>query len=162
MKPLALLALFLLAPAAVRAQPPSDAPEEEVRAAVVALFDAMRASDSSAVRAHFHPKAHLYSVTTTPAGERVVAESPIDRFVAVVGGEHPTFDERIGPIDVRVDGDLATAWMAYAFYLGGEFSHCGVNAFQLARTDDGWKAIHITDTRRTDRCDPSVVEGPGG
>ena len=63
------------------------------------------------------------------------------------------WDERIGDIDVRIDGGLATAWMPYAFYLGDRFSHCGVNAFHLTLTSEGWKILHITDTRRTTDCD---------
>lgn len=151
---LAALALFALLPVAASAQ--SEA--AEVRAAVYRLFDGMRDGDSTAVRAHFHPNATLYSVFATPEGERRVAATPIDRFVEAVGTpREEVWDERVGEIEVRIDGDLATAWMPYAFYLGHTFSHCGVNAFHLARTEEGWRTIHITDTRRTDDCDPSVV-----
>jgi hypothetical protein len=38
--------------------------------------------------------------------------------------------------------------MNYAFYLDDQFSHCGVNAFQLVRMEAGWQIIQITDTRR--------------
>lgn len=51
-----------------------------------------------------------------------------------------------------MDGPLATAWTPYAFYLGDTLSHCGTNAFQLAKLKDDWKIIQITDTRRKD-CD---------
>ena len=60
------------------------------------------------------------------------------------------WDERIGDVEVHIDGGLATAWVPYAFYLGEEFSHCGANAVHLARTSEGWKIIHLTDTRRQD------------
>jgi hypothetical protein len=49
-----------------------------------------------------------------------------------------------------VDGPLATAWMDYTFHVGERFSHCGVNAFQLFRSDDGWQIIQIADTRRSE------------
>jgi hypothetical protein len=40
----------------------------------------------------------------------------------------------------------------HAFYLDDAFSHCGVNAFQFVRGQDGWLVTQITDTRRTDAC----------
>jgi hypothetical protein len=40
----------------------------------------------------------------------------------------------------------------YTFYVGDQMSHCGVNAFQLMKTTEGWKIIGITDTRRKDNC----------
>ena len=43
--------------------------------------------------------------------------------------------------------------MRYAFYLDGELHHCGVNAFQLVRTADGWAAFSIADTSREEGCD---------
>jgi ketosteroid isomerase-like protein len=146
---------LLLAPCAALAQP-SDA--DAVRAHVEALFDAMRASDGEAVRDHFHPlTVSMYTVGRTPEGEVVVQVGDVGQFADVVGGEHPLFDERLGPVEVRVDGDFALAYMPYAFYLGERFSHCGVNAFHLARTPEGWRTIHITDTRRRTGCDPSIA-----
>ncbi|HYJ79808.1 MAG TPA: hypothetical protein VEW03_09420 [Longimicrobiaceae bacterium] len=85
----------------------------------------------------------------------------VDAFVRAVGTPHTeTWDERISGLEVRIDGPLATAWMNYTFYLDGRLSHCGVNAFQLARTPTGWKTIQITDTRRREGC-PELPPGSG-
>lgn len=67
-------------------------------------------------------------------------------------------DPILGDADVRTDGDLATVWVPYAFYVGDDFSHCGTNAFQLARLDGAWSIIRVTDTRRPDNCDPSIED----
>ncbi len=157
-------ALLLLAAPLAAAQDAPDAEADAVRAAIVGLFDAMQAGDGAAVRDHFHEGAALVSVGRTPGGALQVTGTPVEQFAAVIGGEHalvgggqPMFDERIGPITVQLDGDLAAAWMPYAFYLGGTFSHCGVNAFHLVRTEAGWKTVRVTDTRRLDGCDPSVA-----
>lgn len=127
--------------------------EEEVRAVVQRLFDGMRAGDSTAVRSVFHPAARLLSVGMRD-GQPAVIPGSIDDFVQAVGTPHEeVWDERVWNIDIRVDGDLAAAWMDYAFYLGGQFSHCGVDAFQFFRAPDGWKIIGLTDTRRKDGCE---------
>lgn len=146
--------LLALAPLAAPAQ---HADEEAVFATVVRLFDGMRAADSSVVRTAFHPVATLYSVGADRSGAPVVHVSPVDRFIEAIGTpREEVWDERLGDAEIRLDGDLATVWVPYAFYLGDAFSHCGTNAFHLARTGGAWRIIHITDTRRTDDCAPSV------
>ena len=62
-------------------------------------------------------------------------------------------DERLTAIDIRIDGDMATAWTPYKFYYKGNFSHCGVNALQLIKTAAGWKIWSIIDTRRKEGCE---------
>jgi hypothetical protein len=37
--------------------------------------------------------------------------------------------------------------------VGDRFSHCGVDAFTLAKEDDAWKIVALTDTRRRQGCD---------
>jgi hypothetical protein len=127
---------------------PSQA-EQEVRAVVERLFNGMRAADSAAVHAVFHPQARLQT-TAVRQGEPVLRTDSIEAFLRAVGTPHSeVWDERVSNLEIRTDGDLATAWMDYAFYLGERFSHCGVNALQLFRTKDrGWQIIQIIDTRR--------------
>ena len=37
-------------------------------------------------------------------------------------------------------------------------SHCGINAFQLFKSSDGWKVIQITDTRNKEGCQTAINE----
>ena len=131
---------------------------EAVMEPIHALFDGKLAADSSAVRAAFHPTATLRTVGKNRDGVMGVYETPLDGFVAAMAGEHAVYDERLGEAEVRIDGDLAAVWVPYAFYLGDTFSHCGTNAFQLARLDGAWSILHVADTRRPDNCDPSIEE----
>jgi len=140
------LLLTLVAPGA-RAQD-ADAPVTVVRQ----LFDAMRARDSAAVRRTFHPEGRLMSVVRDREGNPVVQTTPVDAFVKAIGSAAKFLDERISGVEIRQDEGLATVWAQYAFYADSTFSHCGVDAFQLARTADGWKIIHVADTRRREGC----------
>jgi hypothetical protein len=48
-----------------------------------------------------------------------------------------------------VDGPFATYYADYEFWLGERRSHCGVDAFQLVKTDEaGWQIFILADTRR--------------
>ena len=141
-------------------QPSADSEEVAVRAVIDRLFDGMRAGDSTAVRASFAPSMRLMTVATRDGGS-MLRETPADRFVEAVGSPHDAvWDERIWDVAIRRDGPLASAWVPYAFYLGDELSHCGTNAVQLAKLDEAWKIVQITDTRRTDCADfvPGAVQ----
>lgn len=142
----ALIVLCLTAASPLAAQADS---HREVAAAVGALFDGMRRGDSTAVRGAFHPEARLQT-TTVRDGQTLLRTERIDDFLRAVGTPHPeVWDERVSGLEIRVDGPLATAWMQYSFYLGSQFSHCGVNAMQLVRDASGWRILQIIDTRRT-------------
>lgn len=124
-----------------------------VKQPIEQLFDGMRAGDSSAVRNAFLPNAGMYTAIWSKEGRPVLREGKLERFVAYVGQvEEGVMDEQIWSYDIRVDGLLATAWTSYSFFLNKELSHCGTNAFELFKTEGGWKISHITDTRNTEGC----------
>ncbi|MDF1501615.1 nuclear transport factor 2 family protein [Roseisolibacter sp. H3M3-2] len=150
------LALLAVAAAPLAAQAPAAASADD-RAAVLGvvkqLFDAMRAGDSAAVRAVFHPRAQLGSALIGRDGAPQVRLDSLANFIKAVGTPHAeVWDERTDNETVHVDGPLAVAWTPYAFYAGKTFSHCGVNSFQLARTAEGWRIVSLVDTRQRTGC----------
>ena len=127
--------------------------EQAVIKTIQTLFDGMRAGDSTMLRSVLHPSAHMQSSFTNKDGLAVLREGSVDKWVQSVGTPHDKiYDEKIWSYKVRVDDNLASAWTDYSFFLGEQFSHCGVNAFHLVNTVDGWKISHITDTRRRENC----------
>jgi hypothetical protein len=144
-------AVALTLPAAASSQSRDD--REAVMSVVKQLFDGMRAHDGAQVRAVFHPSAQLFS-SSMRDGKPVISVTPIETFITAVGRPGPFVnDERTRNEIVHVDGGFASVWAEYAFYRGTTFSHCGVDAFQLAKDADGWKIVSVGDTRRTDPCD---------
>jgi hypothetical protein len=145
-------ALALLLSAVAVSPAAAQEPHAEVEAVITRLFDGMRAADSAVVRSVFHPEARLATVGAR-AGEPVLHVEGLDAFLGAVGSPRAdVWDERIWDLEVRVDGNLASAWMSYAFFVGERFSHCGVNAVQLFRGPAGWRIFQITDTRRREPC----------
>lgn len=154
-----LLLIALATPLAAQAQYqpqdpvlPAHTDEEAVRATITALFDGMRASDSSAVAAVFHENATLQSVFSTPTGEYQMQVGQISDFVTSIGSTPAgALDERLGDVVVQLDAGLAHAWMDYDFYYQGQRSHCGVNSMQMVKTPGGdWQILNVVDTRRRD------------
>jgi len=146
-----LLLFFLLA------QIQSHGQTGDERAAVIAtiqkMFDGMRAGDSAVVSATFAPAAQLQTVFVARDGTPMLSGEGTGNFLAAVGTPHEkVFDERIWSYDVNIDGNLANVWMEYTFFLGEKMSHCGVDNFQLYKSENGWKITGITDTRRREGC----------
>ena len=53
---------------------------------------------------------------------------------------------------VVVDGDWAMVWGRYVFWVGGKVSHCGIDQFNLVRTEAGWKIANGASTIDPGAC----------
>lgn len=148
------LAGVLLALAIPTSPLSAQAAEDEVVQVVEDLFDAMRARDRTALGAVFHDGARLSRGVTDADGNFAVRDTPMDRFIEgiVTAETEALLDERIYNPEVRIDGNLATVWVEYDFYLGEEFSHCGVDAIQLAHDGTSWRIFQIADTQQREGC----------
>lgn len=128
--------------------PPALAVDEAaVIAAMNALFDAMRAQDTAAIRRLAHPGLRLF-VPGSRDGAPALRVSTLDEFIAQVGAAREPLDEQAFRPEVRIDGNLAAVWTRYEFRRGDAFSHCGYDAFHFARTADGWRIIGLAYTTR--------------
>jgi hypothetical protein len=127
---------------------------QEVKATVEKLFTAMWENDGEMAKTLFDEKMRLLTTSTDAEGFGEMKESPVEDFVLRIAQpkEKGTLDERIISWDIKVDGNLATAWTGYEFYSLGKFSHCGFNSFKLVKTKSGWKIFSIADTRRKENC----------
>jgi hypothetical protein len=135
--------------------------EEDALRAVQAFLDAINNRDTAAYRALV--LAEVKNLIIVPQGDSIVyrwrsTEESVDN----LGSEGPDLHERIWEAQVRVNGPIADVWSPYDFYVDGEFSHCGIDAFQLVRTDAGWRigAIAYTVIREKEECPPSPLGLP--
>ncbi|WP_080236547.1 nuclear transport factor 2 family protein [Spirosoma rigui] len=135
----------LLTTAPLLAQTPDEA---AVKSTINRMFDGMGKADTTLLKPLFAPGARLQTVQNKQ-GIVSVKEDPIAGFITSIGkAKAGSLDERLSGMDIRIDGDLATAWTPYAFYFNGKQSHCGANAFTLVRIAGSWKIQTIIDTRR--------------
>lgn len=150
-----LLFLALLTSTTLVAQVKLQAEEAlEVRQTIEKLFDGMRKGDSTMVRSVFTKGSRLQTIAEQK-GIPYLDEISVNDFVKAVGAPHEqVWDEKITSWKIDLDGALASVWTDYEFYAGNTYSHCGVNAFQLFRSAEGWKIIQITDTRKKE-CNQS-------
>jgi hypothetical protein len=135
--------------------PIKTADEQAVADVVETLFDGMRTGDSAMVRSVFHQDIRMVtSFRNREGAPQVAVESDLNGFVTMVGTPHAeVYDERISNLVIKTDGDFGMAWMDYGFFLSERFSHCGIDLMELVRTTDGWKIVHLADTRRRAGCE---------
>jgi len=128
--------------------------QEQVKATINQVFDGMRKNDTTLIRQVLHPSCFLKSVGKNKAGEVTLQEDPIIGWLKSVGTKRDgvVLDERLTSYDIKIDGELASAWTPYEFYVNDKFNHCGVDVFTLIKTAKGWKILGIVDTRRKENC----------
>jgi hypothetical protein len=128
--------------------------EAMVKQTITNLFDGMRQSDTAKMRAAFAPGGILQSVFKNREGKTVVQSEAVDSFLYSIAKPHTeVYDEKIVFETIKIDGELATVWTPYKFYVGSKFSHCGVDSYQLVKLNGTWKIQYLIDTRRRQGCD---------
>ncbi len=142
-----------------RAEARLGAEQEAAMAPVDLLFDGMRAKDTAMIRAAFVEDGVLRGPALRQDGTWGINTTSVDDFVATIARIDRVIDEPLFDVEVRIDGPLATVWAEYDVFVDGEFSHCGVDAFQLVNLGDGWKILNIADTRRREGCERVRAEG---
>ena len=149
MKRILIVLAILTGTATVKAQTAADS----VKAVINQFFDGMRNVDVSMVTGSFADSAILQTVVNRQ-GKVSVRNEPLSGFANVITQQQKSdLDEKIQFETIKVDGPMAMAWTPYKFYFKGQFSHCGVNSFQLVKINGAWKIQYIIDTRRREGCE---------
>jgi uncharacterized membrane-anchored protein len=132
----------------------AQSPEDSVKAVVNQLFAAMKGANAAMLKETFADSAVLQTIRRRQDGTFFVQDEKVSDFVKQIGkAKKDSLDERIIFETVKIDGPLAIAWTPYKFYYAGNFSHCGVNSFQLVKINGRWKIQFLIDTRRRQGCE---------
>ena len=151
------LALLLLA--GVAPDLGAQTAEDSVRATVQEFFRTMTARDSAGARRVLLDDGVMWSMRESDKGFAMWRRTN-DEYVAGLSKPGETWLERMWQPTVLVHGRVATLWTAYDFHVSGKFSHCGVDAITLVRTDSGWRIASFVYTVETTGCTPSPLGAP--
>lgn len=130
---------------------PLQANEDQVRATIDQIFEGMRTANAEMVRSVFAPEARFSLIDTQDKPARITVQSPDGWFISI-GASQGNWDEQVYDVEIQVDGNMASAWVPYTFYLDGNISHCGINSIELLMDAENWKVTQISDTRHRDGC----------
>ncbi len=132
----------------------SQTQEDSVKITINKMFEGMKNADAALLRSVFADSAILQTISRAKDGKTVVRTENLTEFIDFVGKQTKgDADERISFETLKIDANLAIAWTPYKFYYKGQFSHCGVNSFQLVKLNGEWKIQYIIDTRRRQGCE---------
>ncbi len=132
-----LAAALALSACTVAPEPGDD--ERAVRDTVQAFFDVIGSRDVEAGRQLVVPEGVFVNVRTED-GRRAVRHFRnadwLDGLAAETRDFYEAFD---GTPTILITGDVAVVWSKYVFDIDGSRSHTGIDAFNLIRTDEGWR-----------------------
>lgn len=145
------LVFFLLANVADAQHNPTE--QELVMRPITGMFKAMTLGDSAMAHQSFMDGATLTVIGADASGNADMRTMPLADFLKAIGTPHDeTWNEPIWAPKISIDGNMAMVWTDYAFFRGKNFSHCGVDTFQLFKGASGWKIFNLVYTRQTEGC----------
>jgi hypothetical protein len=109
------------------------------------LFAEMAAANAAGILATGTAENQLVAVQKTKDGKSridVIDGEAFTKFFTKPGA----IEERMYDPKVEVSGDWAMVWGRYVFFVGERISHCGINQFNLVRTETGWKIANGAST----------------
>ena len=130
--------LILMSLTLVRAQDDRQA----AIAVVNRLFDGMKTKSADQIKSVFTDNVHFLAIDKPRDGKGIsksrvnTGESFIKMITESKSAEY--IEKMISP-EARIEGDLAIVSGRYTVYVGDKFSHCGMDIFNLVRTEAGWK-----------------------
>lgn len=118
------------------------------------FFKGFHSGDTLLMKTVMAPELPTQTVFSDRDGNNRIVNGNIEELLLAIATRpaDQKWEERLLNYQVQIDGNLAHVWTPYEFWLNDSFSHCGANAFTLAKLQDGWKIIHLIDSRRRESC----------
>lgn len=125
---------------------------DNVKATIDLFFEGFHKQDSLTMLKTIDTNMILQTIGKDKDGQTKVSSSEVSGFLKSIASipKDKSFREELLDYNIQVDGDMAHAWTPYNFWFDNNFSHCGVNSFQLVKKEGDWKIIYLIDTRRKD------------
>ncbi|MDE1207825.1 nuclear transport factor 2 family protein [Tenacibaculum larymnensis] len=147
-----LLIVFVLT-TMVSAQENSE--KKAIKNTIETFFEGLHKGDSTLVSSTLNSTINIQTTFTNKEGKKVLVTESKAKLLTNIANKKPehTYLEKLLSWDIKVDGNLASVWTPYEFYLNDKFSHCGANSFQLFNNNGKWEIIYLVDMRRKDNCE---------
>ena len=149
-----ILTFVVLALVSIQIQAQQSTVEQEIKKTIETFFEGLHLGDSTLLKATIHKDLKTQTTFTNRKGEHILRTDSRENLLKAIASKKPTdvYLEKLLSYTIKVDGNLASVWTPYEFYLNGKFSHCGANSFQLFNNNGTWKIIYLVDMRRRQNC----------
>lgn len=144
-----LLSLFALMMAF--ASPATAGEKEEILNVIDRFFTALKDRDAEVWREIMAPEGTVF-VNSNRTGEWVLSNRNIGDDIDRLATGTVEVDERIWDPQVLVHETIGMVWAPYDLFANGEFSHCGIDVFQMVKVEESWKIAQVTYTVEPEGC----------
>ena len=129
--------------------------DKEARQLIETFFEGFHKGDTILMKSVMADEMIMQTAFSDKEGNHKVKNDSADGLLTAIANRPETqkWDERLESYEIQIDGNLAHVWTPYQFWFNDTFSHCGANAFTIVKTNDGWKIIHLIDSRRKESCE---------
>jgi hypothetical protein len=129
-------------------------PDEEriVISVVEQFFAVLESREAKLAKKILIPKGVYFSVREKEK-DTLIKHSNFKEFINSLPDSKENHKEIMRNPKVLIHNRIAVLWANYIFYRDGKFSHCGVDAFSLIKTDNGWKIAGIIYTVEKTGCE---------
>ena len=132
--------------------------KDEILMVVQEFFESMTMRDADMTREILRIDGQYYGVRED-SGKLHIKRTLHSEYIESLSDIEDEYIERIWNPTVMVHGRIAVVWARYDFHINGKFAHCGVDAFTLIKTEDGWEIAGAAYTIEPEGCDQSPL-GP--
>lgn len=126
--------------------------EEAVITAVRKFFSAMSARDTSATLEVLLAEGQYFSIRED-SSQISIRNTTHTEYLNKLATSKENWLEKMREPKVMVHDRVAILWTKYDFSRSGQFSHCGVDAFSLLKTAEGWKIVGFIYNVEPKVCD---------
>jgi hypothetical protein len=148
--------LVLMHPIRISAQ----SEEEAILDSVQSFFDGLAERNVDKLSSVLLSDGIFISVREQEGAEWVVRSEAVRMLLESITGREDSLFERMWEPEVLIHGRIAVVWTPYDFYVDKKFSHCGMDAFNMVKTDTGWKIASALYTVERTGCGESPLGPP--
>ncbi|WP_037320882.1 nuclear transport factor 2 family protein [Salegentibacter sp. Hel_I_6] len=129
--------------------------EKKAKKLIEDFFEAFHAQDAKELKSFAHSEIKMQSIAIDAEGNTTLSTQEYLDFLKSIASipESTNFEEKLHDFEFNINGMIANVSTPYSFYVNDKLSHCGVNTFQLMKTEGEWKIIYLVDTRSKSGCE---------
>jgi len=135
--------------------------EQVQRKAVINVMnqyiDAINSDNREVIAKLSMHNAMSYSSRETENGDYITRERPQSYYLDVNRKKGPQVKERIWTPTVLVSEQIAILWAPYDYHVEGQFSHCGINAFNFIKENGKWMITNTSWSVQKSNCEVSPL-----
>ena len=123
------------------------------------FFTSIKTTDKALLESILVPDSLNISTTESSDGEIQFTILNYENMVTALTRPGRLAIERAWDETILIQGNIAIFWAPYDFHVNNEFTHCGIDSFQLIKKEGQWLISNASWTRESENCPESPL-GP--